>query len=87
LSSVSALSVSSFPSPRLPASLEKLEGDVLFQQSKITEVLGGSGYNTDRLATPYIPQFTGNTHLSTCTRTCAQLLLRSVASIRMGDEE
>uniref|UniRef100_A0A8C8GEB6 Protein EFR3 homolog B n=1 Tax=Oncorhynchus tshawytscha TaxID=74940 RepID=A0A8C8GEB6_ONCTS len=49
----------------LPASLEKLEGDVLFQQSKITEVLGGSGYNTDRLATPYIPQFTGNTHLST----------------------
>uniref|UniRef100_A0A674B455 EFR3 homolog B n=2 Tax=Salmoninae TaxID=504568 RepID=A0A674B455_SALTR len=56
--------------PKLPASLEKLEGDVLFQQSKITEVLGGSGYNTDRLATPYIPQFTGNTHLSTCTRTC-----------------
>uniref|UniRef100_A0A4W5NH33 EFR3 homolog B n=1 Tax=Hucho hucho TaxID=62062 RepID=A0A4W5NH33_9TELE len=71
--------------PKLPASLEKLEGDVLFQQSKITEVLGGSGYNTDRLATPYIPQFTGNTHLSTCTRTCAQLLLRSVAPIRRGD--
>uniref|UniRef100_A0A4W5NJV7 EFR3 homolog B n=1 Tax=Hucho hucho TaxID=62062 RepID=A0A4W5NJV7_9TELE len=73
--------------PKLPASLEKLEGDVLFQQSKITEVLGGSGYNTDRLATPYIPQFTGNTHLSTCTRTCAQLLLRSVAPIRRGDVE
>ncbi|CDQ87284.1 unnamed protein product [Oncorhynchus mykiss] len=57
-------SVSSFPSPRLPASLEKLEGDVLFQQSKITEVLGGSGYNTDRLATPYIPQFTDEDRLS-----------------------
>uniref|UniRef100_A0A3P8XIS9 EFR3 homolog B n=1 Tax=Esox lucius TaxID=8010 RepID=A0A3P8XIS9_ESOLU len=41
-----------------------LEGDVLFQQSKITEVLGGSGYNTDRLATPYIPQFTDEDRLS-----------------------
>uniref|UniRef100_A0A8C7GTU3 EFR3 homolog B n=1 Tax=Oncorhynchus kisutch TaxID=8019 RepID=A0A8C7GTU3_ONCKI len=50
--------------PKLPASLEKLEGDVLFQQSKITEVLGGSGYNTDRLATPYIPQFTDEDRLS-----------------------
>lgn len=45
--------------PRLPSSLEKVEGDVLFLQSKITEVLGGSGYNTERLATPYIPQYTG----------------------------
>lgn len=45
---------------RLPSSLEKVEGEVLFLQSKITEVLGGSGYNTERLATPYIPQFTGN---------------------------
>ncbi|CAB1340121.1 unnamed protein product, partial [Coregonus sp. 'balchen'] len=43
---------------------EKLEGDVLFQQSKITEVLGGSGYNTDRLATLYIPQFTDEDRLS-----------------------
>uniref|UniRef100_A0A3Q3F9S6 EFR3 homolog Bb (S. cerevisiae) n=1 Tax=Labrus bergylta TaxID=56723 RepID=A0A3Q3F9S6_9LABR len=43
----------------LPSSLEKVEGDVLFLQSKITEVLGGSGYNTERLATPYVPQFTG----------------------------
>lgn len=31
----------------------------MFLQSKITEVLGGSGYNTDRLATPYVPQYTG----------------------------
>lgn len=44
---------------RLPSSLEKVEGDVLFLQSKITEVLGGSGYNTERLATPYVPQHTG----------------------------
>ncbi|XP_047429296.1 protein EFR3 homolog B isoform X2 [Mugil cephalus] len=44
--------------PKLPSSLEKVEGDVLFLQSKITEVLGGSGYNTERLATPYIPQYT-----------------------------
>uniref|UniRef100_A0A8C2Z5S1 EFR3 homolog B n=1 Tax=Cyclopterus lumpus TaxID=8103 RepID=A0A8C2Z5S1_CYCLU len=36
-----------------------LPRDVLFLQSKITEVLGGSGYNTDRLATPYVPQYTG----------------------------
>uniref|UniRef100_A0A8C5CXZ5 Protein EFR3 homolog B n=1 Tax=Gadus morhua TaxID=8049 RepID=A0A8C5CXZ5_GADMO len=43
----------------LPPSLEKVEGEVLFLQSKITEVLGGSGYNIDRLATPYIPQYTG----------------------------
>uniref|UniRef100_A0A6Q2YZB3 EFR3 homolog B n=1 Tax=Esox lucius TaxID=8010 RepID=A0A6Q2YZB3_ESOLU len=50
--------------PKLPATLDKLEGDVLFQQSKITEVLGGSGYNTDRLATPYIPQFTDEDRLS-----------------------
>ncbi|XP_046877465.1 protein EFR3 homolog B isoform X2 [Hypomesus transpacificus] len=50
--------------PKLPASLEKLEGEVLFQQSKITEVLGGSGYNTDRLATPYVPQFTDEDRLS-----------------------
>lgn len=45
--------------PRLPSSLEKVEGGLLFLQSKITEVLGGSGYNTERLATPYVPQYTG----------------------------
>uniref|UniRef100_A0A8D3BSS2 EFR3 homolog Bb n=1 Tax=Scophthalmus maximus TaxID=52904 RepID=A0A8D3BSS2_SCOMX len=45
--------------PKLPSSLVKVEGDVLFLQSKIAEVLGGSGYNTERLATPYVPQFTG----------------------------
>uniref|UniRef100_A0A8D0ALD7 EFR3 homolog B n=1 Tax=Sander lucioperca TaxID=283035 RepID=A0A8D0ALD7_SANLU len=34
------------------------------QTSKITEVLGGSGYNTDRLATPYVPQYTDEDRLS-----------------------
>ncbi|XP_039980706.1 protein EFR3 homolog B isoform X1 [Xiphias gladius] len=51
-------------SPRLPSALEKVEGDVLFLQSKITEVLGGSGYNTERLATPYVPQYTDEDRLS-----------------------
>uniref|UniRef100_A0A8C1I0L1 EFR3 homolog Bb (S. cerevisiae) n=1 Tax=Cyprinus carpio carpio TaxID=630221 RepID=A0A8C1I0L1_CYPCA len=37
---------------------------LLFQQAKITEVLGGSGYNTERLATPYVPQFTDEDRLS-----------------------
>nr|XP_043904562.1 protein EFR3 homolog B isoform X2 [Solea senegalensis] len=50
--------------PKLPPSLEKVEGDVLFLQSKITEVLGGSGYNTERLATPYVPQYTDEDRLS-----------------------
>ncbi|XP_061098566.1 protein EFR3 homolog B isoform X2 [Conger conger] len=50
--------------PSVPKSVDKLEGDVLFLQSKITEVLGGSGYNTDRLATPYVPQFTDEDRLS-----------------------
>ncbi|XP_061559791.1 protein EFR3 homolog B isoform X2 [Phycodurus eques] len=50
--------------PRLPSSLDKVEGDVLFLQSKITEVLGGSGYNTERLATPYVPQYTDEDRLS-----------------------
>lgn len=50
--------------PKLPSSLEKVEGDVLFLQSKITEVLGGSGYNTERLATPYVPQYTDEDRLS-----------------------
>uniref|UniRef100_A0A8C9T882 EFR3 homolog B n=1 Tax=Scleropages formosus TaxID=113540 RepID=A0A8C9T882_SCLFO len=49
---------------RIPKTLEKLEGHVLFLQSKITEVLGGSGYNTDRLATPYVPLPTDEDRLS-----------------------
>uniref|UniRef100_A0A4W6D5U9 EFR3 homolog B n=1 Tax=Lates calcarifer TaxID=8187 RepID=A0A4W6D5U9_LATCA len=55
--------------------------DVLFLQSKITEVLGGSGYNTDRLATPYVPQYTG-TDKSLC---CFCLPL--VDSVGMEEQE
>ncbi|KAM9840510.1 protein EFR3 homolog B [Aulostomus maculatus] len=51
-------------SPKLPSSLDKVEGDVLFLQSKLTEVLGGSGYNTERLAMPYVPQYTEEDRLS-----------------------
>uniref|UniRef100_A0A8C1NK29 EFR3 homolog Ba (S. cerevisiae) n=1 Tax=Cyprinus carpio TaxID=7962 RepID=A0A8C1NK29_CYPCA len=44
--------------------LEKVEGEVLFVQAKIAEMLGGSGYNTERLATSYIPQITDEDRLS-----------------------
>lgn len=40
-------------------SLDRLGPEVFFWQSKISEVLGGSGYNSDRLSTPYVPQLTG----------------------------
>uniref|UniRef100_A0A670HXR2 EFR3 homolog B n=1 Tax=Podarcis muralis TaxID=64176 RepID=A0A670HXR2_PODMU len=45
--------------PRLSRNLDRLGPEILFRQSKISEVLGGSGYNSDRLSTPYIPQLTG----------------------------
>ncbi|KAI5615100.1 protein EFR3-like B isoform X1, partial [Silurus asotus] len=45
--------------PKVPETLQKPAGELLFLQAKIAEVLGGSGYNTERLATPYVPQFTG----------------------------
>lgn len=44
---------------RLSKSLDRLGPEVFFWQSKISEVLGGSGYNSDRLSTPYVPQLTG----------------------------
>uniref|UniRef100_A0A665TTV4 EFR3 homolog B n=1 Tax=Echeneis naucrates TaxID=173247 RepID=A0A665TTV4_ECHNA len=47
-----------------PKYVPSLFRDVLFLQSKITEVLGGSGYNTERLATPYVPQYTDEDRLS-----------------------
>ncbi|XP_059584235.1 protein EFR3 homolog B isoform X5 [Alligator mississippiensis] len=50
--------------PRLTRSLDRLGPEVLFRQSKISEVLGGSGYNSDRLSTPYIPQLTDEDRLS-----------------------
>ncbi|KAK7153202.1 hypothetical protein R3I93_011182 [Phoxinus phoxinus] len=49
---------------KIPEKLETVEGEVLFLQSKIAEMLGGSGYNTERLATPYIPQITDEDRLS-----------------------
>lgn len=50
-----------FPSvsSRLSQNLDGVVMDFLFRQSKISEVLGGSGYNSDRLCLPYIPQLTG----------------------------
>lgn len=54
---------------RLSKSLDRLGPDVFFWQSKISEVLGGSGYNSDRLSTPYIPQLTGTHHLGASRRT------------------
>ncbi|XP_063186823.1 protein EFR3 homolog B isoform X2 [Chroicocephalus ridibundus] len=50
--------------PRLSKSLDRLGPEVFFWQSKISEVLGGSGYNSDRLSTPYIPQLTDEDRLS-----------------------
>uniref|UniRef100_A0A8C9TAC6 EFR3 homolog B n=2 Tax=Scleropages formosus TaxID=113540 RepID=A0A8C9TAC6_SCLFO len=52
------------PHRRIPNSLENLEEGVLFLQSKITEVLRGSGYNTERLDIPYIPESTDEDRLS-----------------------
>ncbi|XP_043839629.1 protein EFR3 homolog B isoform X2 [Dromiciops gliroides] len=50
--------------PRLSQSLDQVVIELLFRQSKISEVLGGSGYNSDRLSTPYIPQLTDEDRLS-----------------------
>ncbi|XP_028909085.1 protein EFR3 homolog B isoform X3 [Ornithorhynchus anatinus] len=50
--------------PRLSRSLDRVVAEVLFRQSKISEVLGGSGYNSDRLCTPYTPQLTDEDRLS-----------------------
>lgn len=44
---------------RLSQNLDEVVIEFLFRQSKISEVLGGSGYNSDRLCLPYIPQLTG----------------------------
>lgn len=43
---------------RLSQNLDGVVVEFLFRQSKISEVLGGSGYNSDRLGLPYIPQLT-----------------------------
>ncbi|XP_072123069.1 protein EFR3 homolog B-like isoform X1 [Mobula birostris] len=48
----------------IPQSLDTLEKEVLFLQSEISEVLAGSGYSSERLGIPYIPQFTDEDRLS-----------------------
>ena len=54
-------------SPRLSQNLDGVVIELLFRQSKISEVLGGSGYNADRLCLPYIPQLTGmSSHCPAC---------------------
>uniref|UniRef100_A0ACB8G972 Protein EFR3 B n=1 Tax=Sphaerodactylus townsendi TaxID=933632 RepID=A0ACB8G972_9SAUR len=50
--------------PRLSRNLDRFGPEILFRQSKISEVLGGSGYNSDRLSTPYVPQLTDEDRLS-----------------------
>ncbi|MEJ1287249.1 EFR3 homolog B [Cricetulus griseus] len=50
--------------PRLSPNLDGVVIEFLFRQSKISEVLGGSGYNSDRLCLPYIPQLTDEDRLS-----------------------
>ncbi|XP_075057259.1 protein EFR3 homolog B isoform X3 [Mixophyes fleayi] len=50
--------------PRLSKNVDHIETEVLFLQSKVSEVLGGSGYNSDRLSTPYVPQLTDEDRLS-----------------------
>ncbi|KFO23377.1 Protein EFR3 like protein B [Fukomys damarensis] len=50
--------------PRLSQNLDGVVIEFLFRQSKISEVLGGSGYNSDRLCLPYIPQLTDEDRLS-----------------------
>ncbi|KAL7987167.1 hypothetical protein Chor_006086 [Crotalus horridus] len=54
----------SYLTQRLSRNLDHLGPEILFRQSKISEVLGGSGYNSDRLSTPYIPQLTDEDRLS-----------------------
>ncbi|XP_075716948.1 protein EFR3 homolog B isoform X1 [Rhinoderma darwinii] len=50
--------------PRWSKSVDHINIELLFLQSKVSEVLGGSGYNSDRLSTPYVPQLTDEDRLS-----------------------
>ncbi|XP_068136186.1 protein EFR3 homolog B isoform X3 [Hyperolius riggenbachi] len=49
---------------RWSKNVEHIGPELLFLQSKVSEVLGGSGYNSDRLSTPYVPQLTDEDRLS-----------------------
>lgn len=48
----------------IPQSMDKLEKELLFLQNEISEAFAGSGYSSDRLGIPYIPQFTDEDRLS-----------------------
>ncbi|KAM4785218.1 protein EFR3 homolog B isoform 2-T3 [Cyanocitta cristata] len=50
--------------PRVSGSLEQLGPEVFFWQSKISEILGSSGYSLERLSIPYVPQLTDEDRLS-----------------------
>ncbi|KAM4772715.1 protein EFR3 homolog B isoform 2-T2 [Rhinophrynus dorsalis] len=50
--------------PQWSVNVDHLGPELLFLQSKVSEVLGGSGYNSDRLSTPYVPQLTDEDRLS-----------------------
>ncbi|XP_078260806.1 protein EFR3 homolog B-like isoform X2 [Rhinoraja longicauda] len=52
------------PENSIPESIDKLEKELLFLQNEISEVFAGSGYSSDRLGIPYIPQFTDEDRLS-----------------------
>ena len=69
-------------SPRLTHNLDGVVIELLFRQSKISEVLGGSGYNADRLCVPYIPQLTGRSS----ARALPSLPLAFLAQVRAGME-
>lgn len=50
--------------PRWSKNVDHIDMELLFLQSKVSEILGGSGYNSDRLSTPYVPQLTDEDRLS-----------------------
>ncbi|XP_031960760.1 protein EFR3 homolog B-like, partial [Corvus moneduloides] len=50
--------------PRVSGSLDQLGPEVFFWQSKISEILGSSGYSLERLSIPYVPQLTDEDRLS-----------------------
>ncbi|XP_068867983.1 protein EFR3 homolog B [Aphelocoma coerulescens] len=50
--------------PRVSGNLEQLGPEVFFWQSKISEILGSSGYSLERLSIPYVPQLTDEDRLS-----------------------
>ncbi|XP_056157302.1 protein EFR3 homolog B-like [Lampris incognitus] len=50
--------------PRLPEAVLDIGEQYLFIQTKISEIMGGNGYNTDKLNTSYTPQISDEDRLS-----------------------